>query len=372
MSDDKLPAPSEDHHPVVKGLLAVWGEIKDFPAAAKAIAKLIGRGADAGSAHLDILQAKGEAGATAIRDEAKAKSAITAALTQAAAQRALTDPDLADRALALWADERITKQVNREAVATVAIEDLRENPPPPDQEPPTDDWMNVFAGYAERASSETLREHWGRILAGEIRKPGSFTFQTLQLMSVLDKHLAEIIEETCPAIINKTFIPPGPPFNLGDRYTDLLELDSLGFLQVADGTQHCDFDPEGVIALRFNHFVLILRGEPGARLPLPAIFLTRAGRELMSVISYSAISYKDDRDLVEEIATQYQTTYYTGDKKIGLAAVDLFEVVDESHEGYRANRVITLWRNSEMPSAATGAQLRVRIRADGYKVAGQE
>src|SRR5688572_1356737 len=109
MSDDKLPAPSEDHHPVVRGLLALWGEIKDFPGAAKAFAKLVGKTADVGSAHLDIQQAKAEAKTAAIRDETKARSAVSEALTQAAVQRALTDPELPGRALSLWADDRITK-----------------------------------------------------------------------------------------------------------------------------------------------------------------------------------------------------------------------------------------------------------------------
>ncbi|WP_414474986.1 DUF2806 domain-containing protein [Microvirga sp. M2] len=338
MSDQKLPTPSGDHHPFVRGILAVWGEIKDIPGAAKAIAKLVGIGADAGAAHLDRIKAAGEAKATATRDEIKARSAVSEALTQAAVQRALADPELADRALALWADERITKQVNREAVASVAIEDLREDPPPPDQESPSDDWMNVFASYAERASSETLRQHWGRILAGQIRKPGSFSFQTLQLMSILDGKLAEIIQRTVPAVVSNSFIPNGGPFERGNRYGDLLDLNAVGFLQIADSSHQYVLPPDGRILLRFKKFGLGLTGEPGTEAHIPVVFLTRAGRELMDVIHYD-----DDVELIRQLAVQFQGDLGLFKAESKMHSIHLVEISEGHESEVRGKSVETLW-----------------------------
>jgi hypothetical protein len=189
--------------------------IKAIPGAANAIARLIGRAGEAGAAWLDVATAKGEQRASVIRGDTAAIESIRKLLVERAANQAANDPTFVDRALNRWASDLTTKQVNREAVAKLAIEDLTEESPEPSTPGPSDDWMNVFETYAERATSDTLRQHWARILAGEIRRPGSFSLLTLQLMSVLDHGLAEIVQQACPWVALSKYIPVVGQLNQG-------------------------------------------------------------------------------------------------------------------------------------------------------------
>ncbi|RFC66495.1 DUF2806 domain-containing protein [Fulvimarina endophytica] len=42
------------------------------------------------------------------------------------------------------------------------------------------DWMNRFARYAEDASTDHRQTRWGKVMAHEIRNPGSLTFADLR------------------------------------------------------------------------------------------------------------------------------------------------------------------------------------------------
>ena len=65
----------------------------------------------------------------------------------------------------------------------------------PDQINPA--FFNRFERYAEDASSDDLRQRWGRILAGEIRKPGRFSQKVLRIVDELEPDLALLFEEKC-------------------------------------------------------------------------------------------------------------------------------------------------------------------------------
>jgi hypothetical protein len=110
------------------------------------------------------------------------------------------DTSLARVAIETHYKEIFIKQNNREAVAEKALENLKHlssGEAKADTGPPVidDDWMNFFASYAEKASSETLRELWGRILSGEIVRPGTFSFTTMRILSELDAPTARLFEE---------------------------------------------------------------------------------------------------------------------------------------------------------------------------------
>ncbi|MCQ1855565.1 DUF2806 domain-containing protein, partial [Neorhizobium galegae] len=155
--------------------------------AGKAISRLIAGATDIPAAWLNARAEK-------IKDETAARTTIMKAVAKASADAAVADPQLLDRALSRYVSDLHRKQENREAVAQKTAEQLANAPPPSDTSGPSDDWMNVFEEYAEKASSEELRDTWGRVLAGEIRKPSSFSLKTLQFLSVLDKATAEAAE----------------------------------------------------------------------------------------------------------------------------------------------------------------------------------
>ena len=84
------------------------------------------------------------------------------------------------------------KLENRAATSKAAMEDIQASAPTTDaQKEIEDDWLNVFARIAEDKSSEELQILFGRILSGEVKRPGSFSLRTLQIMATISKVDAE-------------------------------------------------------------------------------------------------------------------------------------------------------------------------------------
>ena len=93
-------------------------------------------------------------------------------------------------------EEDRRKLENRAAITKGAIEDILSKDNSSDaQVEIEDDWLNLFARLAEDKSSEALQGLFGKILAGEIRRPGSFSLRTVRLLATISKNDAEAVAE---------------------------------------------------------------------------------------------------------------------------------------------------------------------------------
>lgn len=129
-----------------------------------------------------------------IDDTTAAKSLMSAAVAKAAADQVVKDSLLVQAAAETFLPTDIRKARNRLVVAQSAAERLAEEAHAgasgDGAAPPDDDWMNRFARFAEDASSERLQSLFGRILAGEILRPGAYGLATLRALSELDQSIA--------------------------------------------------------------------------------------------------------------------------------------------------------------------------------------
>ncbi|PPQ16351.1 hypothetical protein CV770_26775 [Bradyrhizobium sp. AC87j1] len=102
------------------------------------------------------------------------------------------------------------KLQNRADVVAIAVEELNrtsENQPHDATDEIEDDWLNLFARVAEDKTSDELKSLFGRILAGEIRKPGSFSLRTVQFLSTLSKSDAHEISAFLSFVIDDRLVP---------------------------------------------------------------------------------------------------------------------------------------------------------------------
>jgi hypothetical protein len=145
--------------------------------------------------------------ASDIKHSQAIKQKMRAALAKEAIAQLPTSPDIVERALNHFAANILGKQQNREAVLQQAAEELAQSPeqpaaeaqqqstPEPDLD---DDWLNDFARRAENASTERVRNLFSRVLAGEIRRPGSYSLFTLDFLSKLSPGEAALIVSIAP------------------------------------------------------------------------------------------------------------------------------------------------------------------------------
>ncbi|MGP1352662.1 MAG: DUF2806 domain-containing protein [Parasphingopyxis sp.] len=212
---------------------------------------------------------------------------------QAALDKIGEKPNFGQRIIENFADELADKRINRENIAYEAIEDLREKSQDDISESGSidDDWMNMFSSHAEKASSDHIQKLWGRVLAGEIRKPGSYSLSTLRFISELDKEIASTFDEIAKERISDDFLIK-PDEMVGQKLIDLIFMEEIGLLQNVAGLGgielEINFDSKGIHYERRENLLLISRGKANKKFKMPVIKITRIGREICSILPKSS------------------------------------------------------------------------------------
>jgi hypothetical protein len=132
-------------------------------------------------------------------------------------------------------------------------------------------------------------------LAGEIRKPGSISLTTLQLLSLIDQELAQIISEVRGWLFGD-FIPIVGKLASGDGYTKLMKLNAIGFLLLGNA-KHFAGNSAGYIFAGDKRIAVTV---PGSGLFVQSAILTPAGREVVDLIGGSTNA---DPDLLDAFVT---------------------------------------------------------------------
>lgn len=216
--------------------------------------------------------------------------ALIRADAEAARAKLLASGLAGDRAVATFLADQERKQLNRDAVAHEAVQELKTLPPPEkDATDPPEldvDWMNVFSTYTDSASSDRLRSLWGKILAGEVRRPGSFSLVTLRVISELDREMAEKFEKYVRPRTHDGFIPR-PPGNLeGQLLHDLTFLEEVGLLQEVSGTIGKTLAElgDGFFVIPERGHLFRVKPKPNQKARVRLIPLTRVAREIARIL----------------------------------------------------------------------------------------
>ena len=229
-----------------------------------------------------------------IRNRTDRESIIQEAAADRLSTAILNDQEnlgvVADMALAL----RLGPILNKMRIAELAVEELSsseandETPAHEQDEDDVDqDWLNHFASYAERVSSEGVQQFWAKVLAGEIRQRRSFSLSSLRLLSELDQHIAATFQNVVQHRSNNEFIvKPEIEELAGERLYSLAFLEEVGLLQSIDAiggvVNRINPNDDGVAIVRERNLVLVM--EVQATVELPIIPLTRSGREIASIL----------------------------------------------------------------------------------------
>lgn len=159
---------------------------------------------------------------------------LVEAIRDRALERMTNDPHFADRAVESYLRSIAARQENKDQVAQVAIEDLQRNSRATEAGPELDpSFLNRFERHAEDASTDALREKWGRVLAAEIRTPGTISPRVMRIVDEIDASTAALFERLCTSRLER-----GIPFCLCKKldFLDQNQLVSAGLL--VDPGQH--------------------------------------------------------------------------------------------------------------------------------------
>ncbi|MFT4927746.1 MAG: putative repeat protein (TIGR03899 family) [Phenylobacterium sp.] len=86
------------------------------------------------------------------------------------------------------------KQHNIESIMSLAMDYCSESTSSEEIDP---DWFNQFIQQAEDISSKMMQELWSKILAGEIARPGTFSFKSLTILKRMTNKEAIAFQHAC-------------------------------------------------------------------------------------------------------------------------------------------------------------------------------
>lgn len=190
---------SDDH---LSNEISVSAELTPTGVSAKAKSRIFSALDRVIGGAIDRFTPKLEGPAALARSQNAREVRLNDALTDKMVEMIHADPAIAERALEQHLSSIGRRQENKEAVVTLALEDLSHNPPTDEQsesgpEQLDEDFLGRFERFAEDATSSQLRERWGRVLAAEVRQPGTFSAKVMRVVDELDAPTAALFERIC-------------------------------------------------------------------------------------------------------------------------------------------------------------------------------
>ena len=182
-------------------------------------------------------------------------------------------------------------------------------------EPVNTDWTNRFFSIVEDISDETLQDIWGRILAGEVKQPNSFSLRTLDLLRNVTKEEAELFVKASKYYVEKNFICT-EEFALSLHET--LLLGETGFINSEELTKEWNIEPNSKLEIIIDrNTLIILHNDTNKKVwRQPSVKkLSKAGIEILSLVE------KTDRNKFYKILTQFF-------KSNGVSRVFKHEIVE--------------------------------------------
>lgn len=191
--------------------------------------------------------------------------------------------------------QQARKQLNVESVTANAVEELLNDPEVKNltnTEPVDADWITRFFETVEDVSEEQMQNLWGKILAGEVKSPGSFSLRTLEVLRNLKKDEAEIFHKIGNLAFKDSFDIfvadfKNSKYNLKERpYVSLLELLTLieiGLLNsesLAKNYMQMSLDTPSY----FIYANQVVRLHHVGKISLNVLLFTKVGKELLKLL----------------------------------------------------------------------------------------
>ena len=281
------------------------------------------------------------------RAESEARIKIREEITAQIVQQIQVDPEYALKAGHKFAEKIVREQSNLDKISAIAANELREDESnsstnqntsesnevqsadSPNQEADSgegkvidDDWLNNFETEARQKSTEEMQLRFGRILAGEIRQPGSYSIKAVKLFGEIDQNTAILFKKFCSVcVVIGVFGIPNSEQVFDARVLSLggslgsnalskygLDLDQLNILNEYSLITSSDISLHDYNLISLYDYNLCIvyennpvpspfqhQGKPWALLPLPdwdnksefklsGVALSRVGRELFRIV----------------------------------------------------------------------------------------
>lgn len=202
--------------------------------------------------------------------------------------------ELAQRAGKRLLVKEIARQGNIERVISLTREKLDEEV---SDDPVSVDWAARYFDIIQDVSEIEIQEIWSKVLAGEIKQPGTFSLRTLEVLRNIDTNEARIFAQNiCPLVFDGQLIiridGNAHLKEYGLKYGQVVQMRDAGL--VCEGDQIVKEENNKLLELKHGSQLLTFQTEQKT-FQLPLLLLSTAGQELYGLNdSEPNIQYRED------------------------------------------------------------------------------
>lgn len=159
-------------------------------------------------------------------------------------------------------------------------------------EPLDSDWINRFFNYAGDISNEKMQELWGGLLAGEIKRPSTFSLRTLETLHNLTQKEAELFQKMSSYFIYELLITYLPNYSsllslVNINLSDILKLDELGLINSSTflSYEKTITNTQSVVAKNLSYALIAqLKNTNPTTIVIKQFPITAVGKEILTLI----------------------------------------------------------------------------------------
>ncbi len=217
-------------------------------------------------------------------------------------------PSIALRASEVDIADSVRKEINVSRAVMVAEDILAADKQEPPNSKIEDDWLFSWRDYAGKVSTEELQDLWGRVLAGELKQPGTYSVRTLEFLKNLSKEEAELISKAARFVIGSRIFRNKDQFleKEGISFTHLMYLQDIGVVSGVESlgltTTYKSLNTDKYLNhLIASNKIIILEHEDHTKAVSTEIYLlTRVGEEVLKLASFQV-----NEDYLEAVARDF-------------------------------------------------------------------
>ena len=142
-----------------------------------------------------VLEGKASSARSAAAQRDVLEFAITAAMKRQLGKASSEEVKTAVDGMVL---EYLSRHHGRKRVLEHAATELENDPPIEDAKSElSDDFMAFFKGKVDNLGTEEARVLFGKVLAGEVKRPGSFSKAAMSILAEMDTEVGQLFDRLC-------------------------------------------------------------------------------------------------------------------------------------------------------------------------------
>jgi len=194
-------------------------------------------------------------------------------------------------------NDAVRREINTAGAVVYAEETLRDDDAPAPNEYVNDDWLYRWNDYSGEVSEGDLQKLWGRLLAGEVKTPGTYSLRCLDFLRNLSKSEADLIAKMA-TFVTSGFIWRGPNNSLPISFDEAMQLQEMGVLLGVDSinlnftlAKNSDGANSWICVLTSHKRCIVIRGENDKTafpVQLNTVYVSKLGMQLLGLGDFKA------------------------------------------------------------------------------------